>query len=202
VLGDADGLLSLLHQLFLLLLDLGGKVLLTRVKLIEVPLSLFILLGRFLDVVGVPLELLIQHGVFVCFLLDHRPQFIDLGLLVHSEGCCLLLLLVLELDGLGRKRVVAVVDDLLVFLDRFELLVHHAQLVLVIGLLLLSFLKLERFSRKSLLKRADFLRKLAFILHILDASLVKHVKLLLVELELLGRDLTILLQRDENVESL
>ena len=60
------------------------------------------------------------------------------------------MLLVFKLNGHGGEHIVAVVDDARVLLNGVELLFHHAQLVLVVGLLLLGFLKLQRLRRQSL----------------------------------------------------
>ena len=62
VLGNANRLLCLLHQLFLPGLDLGGILLLTRIEVIEILLHLVVLLGRLLDLFGALLKLILQFG--------------------------------------------------------------------------------------------------------------------------------------------
>ena len=69
----------------------------------------------------------------------------------------------------------------------------------MICLLLLSLLKPQGLVRQGFLELTDFLRQFALILHIFDACLVQDVKLLLVELRLLGSDLALLLELSENI---
>ena len=144
VLSDSDGLLSFFHELFFLLLDLGSKILLAAVQLLQLRLHLLVLVVSFLNELSVALDLLLELGNGVLLFPDHGLQLVALLLLSLGEGRRLLLLLVLELHRLRRQLVVALVDDRSVLLDSFKLLFHHAQLVLMVSLLLLGLLKAER----------------------------------------------------------
>ena len=182
LLGDSNWLLAHVLELLFLLLDLLGELLGLSVELEVHFFQLLIIFFLFIDPLSVLVHLAFQFRNLIHAFLNLWLEFFPLLLLVERKLSSLLLLLTLKFTDLSleQPRLLLLVSS--VFLDLLKALLQSPQVLLVIFLLLVSFLQFESFMAEIFLKLADFLSQLALVDHVLDASLVKHIELLLVQL--------------------
>ena len=111
-----------------------------------------------------------------------NPEIFSLLLLLLGEVRCLLLFLAFKLTNLGLKNGVSLVNIIGFLFHLLKSFLKCLQLLLVVFLLLICFLKLETFMTQVLLKLADLLTKLSLIVHVPYASSVQCVELLAISL--------------------
>ena len=150
VLGDSNRLLSFFHVLLLLLLDLVVEVFLTMVKGVEVSLHLLVVGNSLGNQDGVFLELLLQLFNLIHTLLDARLKLLTFLLLSLCVVLSLRTLAVLKSVGLCGQGRETLVNIYCLRPHAIELLLERTQLVILIRLRLLSFLKLECLIGQSL----------------------------------------------------
>ena len=182
LLGDSNWLLAHVLELLFLLLDLLGELLGLSVELEVHFFHLLIIFFLLIDPLSVLVHLAFQFRNLIHAFLNLWLEFLPLLLLIERKLSSLLLLLTLELADLSLEQSCLLLLVSSVFLDLLKAFLQSPQVLLVVFLLLVSFLQFESFMAEVFLKLADFLSQLALVDHVLDASLVKHIELLLVQL--------------------